>query len=247
MSGARPILRVEQLTKVFGSGRTQVLAVDHVDLTAGQGEVVLIMGPSGSGKTTLLMMIGGLLRPTSGRIFIDGLEITAMRGHELPSVRRHHVGFVFQTFNLLDALTAQENVEVALNVAGVSGAEARRRARALLVEAGLEGRLDFKAKDLSGGEKQRVCIARALANEPRLLLADEPTANLDTRHGHEVMQLLLDLTRRQGRTVIVVSHDLRLRDIADRVLWLADGRLRELAPGEGGPYRPAGTAAPGGR
>jgi len=240
MSARERVLRVEQLTKVFGSGRTQVLAVDHVDLAAESGEVVLVMGPSGSGKTTLLTMIGGLLRPTSGRIYINALEITAMRGHDLPAVRRHHVGFVFQTFNLLDALSAQENVEVALNVAGVLGGEARRRARALLVEAGLEGRLDFKAKDLSGGEKQRVSIARALANEPRLLLADEPTANLDSRHGHEVMQLLHDLTRRQGRTAIVVSHDLRLRDIADRVLWLADGRLRELAPSEVDPYLEAG-------
>jgi putative ABC transport system ATP-binding protein len=236
MSERQPALRVEQVTKVFGSGRTQVLAVDHVDLAAGAGEVVLIMGPSGSGKTTMLTMIGGLLRPTSGRIFIQGVEITAMRGHELPSVRRHYVGFVFQTFNLLDALSAQENVEVALNVAGVTGGQAQQRARALLVEAGLEGRLEFKSKDLSGGEKQRVCIARALANAPRLLLADEPTANLDTRHGHEVMELLRDMTQKQRRTAIVVSHDQRLRDIADRVLWLADGRLRELAPGEADPF-----------
>jgi len=240
MNDQRPILRVEHVSKVFGSGRTLVRAVDDVDFAASSGEMVVIMGPSGSGKTTLLTMIGGLLRPTSGRIFIDGIDVTAMRRGELPRVRRHHVGFVFQTFNLLDALSAQENVEVALNVAGVAGGEARERARALLVEAGLEGRLDFKAKDLSGGEKQRVCIARALANEPRLLLADEPTANLDTRHGHEVMELLHDLTRGQGRTAIVVSHDLRLREMADRVLWLADGRLRELGPGEEDPYLAAG-------
>jgi putative ABC transport system ATP-binding protein len=236
------VLRVEGLTKVFGSGRTQVRAVDGVDLSARAGEILLIMGPSGSGKTTLLTMIGGLLRPTSGRIFIDNVEVTAMRRSELPQVRRHHVGFIFQTFNLLESLTAQENVEVALNVAGVVGHEARERARRLLVEAGLEGRLDFKAKDLSGGEKQRVSIARALANEPRLLLADEPTANLDSRHGHEVMQLLRDLTHNQGRTAIVVSHDLRLRDIADTVLWLEDGRLRALDARDGDPYL-MGTAA----
>ncbi len=232
MKSGDPILRVEGLTKVFGSGRTQVRAVDGVNLHACAGEIMLIMGPSGSGKTTLLTMIGGLLRPTSGHVYIEDVDITALKAAELPRVRRHHVGFVFQTFNLLDSLSALENVEVAMNVAGTSGHAARDRARRLLIEAGLEGRLDFKAKDLSGGEKQRISIARALANEPRLLLADEPTANLDTRHGHEVMQLLHDLTKNQGRTAIVVSHDARLRDIADTVLWLQDGRLRAVSEGE---------------
>jgi putative ABC transport system ATP-binding protein len=232
MNEHEPILRVEGLTKVFGSGRTQVRAVDGVDLCACPAEIMLIMGPSGSGKTTLLTMIGGLLRPTSGRVVIDDVEITALRPSRLPAVRRHHVGFVFQTFNLLESLSAQENVEVALNVAGVRGHQARQRARGLLVEAGLEGRLDFRAKDLSGGEKQRVSIARAMANEPRLLLADEPTANLDSQHGHEVMQLLHDLTKRQKRTVVVVSHDMRLRDIADTVLWMEDGRIRGLGTTE---------------
>jgi putative ABC transport system ATP-binding protein len=236
MNGGQIVLRAERLTKVFGAGRTQVRAVDGVDLCAYAGQVTLIMGPSGAGKTTLLTMIGGLLRPTSGRVFIDELEITALKRSELPRVRRHHVGFIFQMFNLLDSLSAIENVEVALNVAGVAGHEARERARALLIEAGLKGRLDFSARDLSGGEKQRVSIARALANRPRLLLADEPTANLDSRHGHEVMELLRDLTKKEGRTVVVVSHDQRLRDIADTVLWLEDGRLREVAPGDADPY-----------
>jgi len=233
MTSVEPVLRVENLTRVFASGRTSVRAVDGVSLSASAGEIMLIMGPSGSGKTTLLTMIGGLLRPTSGHVYIDGVDIAALKASELPRVRRHHVGFVFQTFNLLESLSVQENVEVALNVAGVRGHEARERARRLLVEAGLEGRLDFKARDLSGGEKQRVSIARALANEPRLLLADEPTANLDSRHGHEVMQLLHDLTKNQGRTAVVVSHDARLRDVADTVLWLEDGRLRAVAPGDG--------------
>jgi putative ABC transport system ATP-binding protein len=236
MSGNDQVLRVESLTKVFGAGRTEVRAVDGVNLCACAGEIMLIMGPSGSGKTTLLTMIGGLLRPTNGRVFIDDVEITALRQGELPRVRRHHVGFVFQTFNLLEALTAIENVEVALNVAGVGGHEARERARELLIGAGLQGRLDFNAKDLSGGEKQRVSIARALANRPRLLLADEPTANLDSRHGHEVMELLHDLAKNEGRTVVVVSHDQRLRDIADTTMWLEDGRLRELPLGETDPY-----------
>ena len=225
------ILRTEKLTKVFGTGPIEVRAVDGVDLCACEGEVQLVMGPSGSGKTTLLTMIGGLLRPTSGRVIIDDVDITALPRSELPRVRREHIGFVFQTFNLLDTLTALENVEVALNVAGVGGHEARDRASELLIEAGLEGRMAFRAKDLSGGEKQRVSIARALANRPRLILADEPTANLDTRHGHEVMELLHDLSKREGRTVIVVSHDARLRDIADTVLWLEDGHLRDLPEG----------------
>jgi putative ABC transport system ATP-binding protein len=220
-----PLLVVEGLTKTFGEGRTLVRAVDGVSFQTDAGEITLVMGPSGSGKTTLLTMVGCLLRPDAGEVRIAGTRVSALSPGELPRIRRQLVGFVFQTFNLLEALSAQENVEVALNVAGVAGGEARRRARELLVEAGLEGRLDFHARDLSGGEKQRVSIARALANRPPLLLADEPTANLDSRHGHEVMELLRDLARKQGSAVVVVSHDPRLHDIADRVLWLEDGRL----------------------
>jgi putative ABC transport system ATP-binding protein len=227
----RPLLEVHDLTKVFGSGRTEVRAVDGVSFTTDAGEVTLVMGPSGSGKTTLLTMIGALLRPTSGQIAIDGLEITSLPQRELPRIRRQLVGFVFQTFNLLETLTAQENVEVALNVAGLTGEESRRRARDLLVDAGLEERLDFHARDLSGGEKQRVSIARALANHPRLLLADEPTANLDSAHGREVMEMLRDLAGREGSAAVVVSHDPRLYDIADRVLLLEDGRIKDAEAG----------------
>ena len=151
-----------------------------------------------------------------------------MPARELPRVRRESVGFVFQTFNLLESLTTLENVEVALNVAGVKGTEARSRATDLLVAAGLETRLGFRARDLSGGEKQRVSIARALANRPALLLADEPTANLDSLHGGEVMDVLRDLVTEDGRAAVVVSHDVRLQRIADRVLWLEDGRLRAV-------------------
>ncbi len=226
---AEPLLRVEQVTKFFGSGPTLVRAVDRVDLATNAGEITLIMGPSGSGKTTLLSMIGGILRPTEGRIAIAGIEITALRQRELPRVRRELVGFVFQTFNLLESLSTLENVEIALNVAGVKGAQAQERARSLLLEAGLGNRLHFGAKDLSAGERQRVAIARALANKPLLLLADEPTANLDSAHGQEVMELLRDLTKRKGNGVVVVSHDARLRKVADRVLWLEDGKLRDHA------------------
>ncbi len=219
------LLRANRLTKVFGGGHTAVRAVDGVDLTVEAGELVLVIGPSGSGKTTLLSMLGGLLRPTEGRITIGDVEITAVPRRELTRIRRDSIGFVFQTFNLLESLDALENVEIALNVAGVKGAEAERRARELLVDAGLESRLRFRATKLSGGERQRVAIARALANEPHLLLADEPTANLDSRHGLEVMRVLRDLATRHDKAAVVVSHDPRLEEIADRVLQLEDGRL----------------------
>jgi putative ABC transport system ATP-binding protein len=202
-----------------------VRAVDGVDLTTDAGEVTLIMGPSGSGKTTLLSLIGALLRPTEGRIAIDGVDITALHPRDLPRIRRETVGFVFQSFNLLDTLTAEENVEIALNVAGVNGPPARERARNLLVQAGLEGRLGFRTHALSGGERQRVAIARALANRPRLLLVDEPTANLDSRHGAEVVALLREMATHEGCGVVIVSHDPRVLDIADRVLWMEDGRI----------------------
>jgi putative ABC transport system ATP-binding protein len=225
MSEPPDLLRAEELVKVFGAGRTEVRAVDRVDLTSRGGEITLIMGPSGSGKTTLLSMLGGLLRPTSGRVVVEGIDLWSLDRRHLLAARRARVGFIFQSFNLLDSLTAVENVEIALNIAGVGGTLARERARSLLVMAGLGGRLEFRARDLSGGERQRVAIARALANRPRLLLADEPTGSLDSSQGAEVMELLRDLGTREGSGVVIVSHDQRLRDIADRVLWMEDGRL----------------------
>lgn len=222
------ILEVRGLVKVFGSGPGAVRAVDGVDLSVQRGEILLIMGPSGAGKTTLLTMIGGLLRPTSGTVRVNGYEITAMRESQLTRVRRHLVGFIFQSFNLLESLNAVENVEVALNLAGRGGREARAKAERILRDLGMGDRLYFKPRALSGGEKQRVSIARALANDPELLLADEPTANLDSKHGHEVVALLRDIAKKQGRTVIIVSHDHRIREVADRVLWLEDGRFRDV-------------------
>ena len=222
------ILRVSGLTKVFGHGDTAVRAVDGVDLTVCCGELVLIMGPSGSGKTTLLTMIGGLLRPTAGSVVIEGIDLTTLSEARLAPVRRSLVGFIFQSFNLWETLSVVENVELPLNIAGVTGRAARERARSLLTARGLAGRLSFRARDLSGGEKQRVSIARALANEPRLLLADEPTANLDSAHGREVMDLLSDISRKGDRAVIAVSHDHRIREVADRILWLEDGRFQDL-------------------
>jgi len=223
------ILRVSGLTKVFGEGEAAVRAVDNVDLTVCCGELVLIMGPSGSGKTTLLTMLGGLLRPTAGSVAVDGVEITRLSEAQLAPVRRQSVGFIFQSFNLWESLSVLENVEFVLNIAGKKGEEARSRARMLLEERGLGQRLSFRARDLSGGEKQRVSIARALANEPKLLLADEPTANLDSKQGRQVMQLLRDIAKQGDRAVIAVSHDQRIREVADRVLWLEDGMFKDMS------------------
>jgi putative ABC transport system ATP-binding protein len=228
MNENHEILRVTNVTKVFGHGEAAVKAVDDVSFSVPAGQLLLIMGPSGSGKTTLLTTIGGLLRPTSGSVVIDGTEITSLHESQLTEFRRENVGFIFQSFNLWESLSVRENVELALNIGGLNGGAARRPARTLLESLGLGHRLNFRSRDLSGGEKQRVSIARALANEPRLLLADEPTANLDSKHGHEVMQLLRDISRSGGRAVIVVSHDQRIREVADRVLWLEDGRIKDI-------------------
>ena len=171
---SEPLVQLCDLVKHFGAGEGLVRAVDGVSLDVAAGELVLIMGPSGSGKTTLLTMIGGLLRPTSGSIVVNGQEITAMSAAALTRVRRHLVGFIFQSFNLWESLSVIENVELALNIAGLVGDEARQRARRLLEERGLGHRLGFRCRDLSGGEKQRLSIARALANDPLVLLADEP-------------------------------------------------------------------------
>ena len=223
-----PLVAIRGLAKVFGAGETRVEAVSDLDLDLGRGEIVLVMGPSGSGKTTLLSMLGGLLRPSAGAIVVSGVDIAALEEAKLPPFRAQTFGFIFQDFNLLAALSAIENVEVVLNIAGVSGNAARSRAEALLEALGLTDRRDFPVEKLSGGEKQRVAIARAVANEPALILADEPTANLDSAKGAETMRLLRTLAKEEGTTVVIVSHDARLREVADRVLWLEDGRLKAL-------------------
>ena len=222
------LVEIHGLSKVFGEGETRVVAVDAVDLELDRGEVVLIMGPSGSGKTTLLSMLGGLLRPSDGEILIDGIDIAALDETKLPPFRARTFGFIFQDFNLLAALSALENVEVVLNIAGTHGRAARARAEALLSGLGLGERLAFPVDKLSGGERQRVAIARAVTNRPALILADEPTANLDSRHGAETMRLLRKLAKDERTTVVIVSHDARLREIADRVLWLEDGGFKTL-------------------
>lgn len=217
---------LRHLSKVYGSGHTAVRAVDDVSLHIIKGEIVAIMGPSGSGKTTLLQMIGALLRPTSGDVLIDSKNISALSEDELPRVRLHNFGFIFQTPNLISSLTAIQNVELVLNLAGKKGRFARQRASELLAQLSLGDRLGHRPAQLSGGEQQRVAIARALANNPAVLLADEPTANLDSKAGQNVMELMRKVAREAGKTVVTVSHDLRIRYLVDRVLWLEDGHLR---------------------
>jgi putative ABC transport system ATP-binding protein len=223
------VLSVHDLTKTYGQGDLAVAAVRQLDLDVEPGEVVLIMGPSGSGKTTLLLMLGAMLRPTAGTITIDGLDVSRAHERALPPLRAKHFGFVFQDFNLLSALNATENVELACNLAGLTGRAAHGRATELLTRLGLADRMRFRPDQLSGGEKQRVAIARALANDAPVILADEPTANLDSGHGREIARLLRELATDDGRSVVIVSHDDRLKEIADRVLWLEDGQFRELA------------------
>ena len=221
-------LDVAHVTRRYGGGATEVIAVRDVSLSVAPGEVVLIMGPSGSGKTTLLSMLGGLLRPSQGRISLNGTPISELPEGRLPEVRLHKFGFIFQDFNLLSSLSALENVAIVAQLAGARPAQARQRAGALLTELGLGDRLGFLPEKLSGGEKQRVAIARALVNDPPLILADEPTANLDSKIGHEIMRLLRRVAKEQGRSVVIVSHDQRIQSIADRMLWLEDGQFKEM-------------------
>lgn len=219
------ILDLHNLTKIYGEGETKVVAVSNIDLEVQEKEVVLIMGPSGSGKTTLLSLSGGILKPTMGKVIINKQEITNLSEEILPEIRLKNIGFVFQSFNLLSALSALENVQLVLELTGIKSSVAQEKAEEILKTLGLEKRLYFTPEKLSGGEKQRVSIARALVNYPKLILADEPTANLDSKNGHEVAQLLKRLAKKEGCAVVIVSHDQRIADIADRILWLEDGKF----------------------
>lgn len=221
----KPTVSAHNLSKIYGRGHTEVKAVDNVSLEINPGELVLIMGPSGSGKTTLLSMLGGLLRPTQGSIAIDNQDLTTLSGSQLNTIRALQIGFVFQAFNLLEALTVEENILFPARLKQGGIASARARADKLIQDLGLSHRRNALPNTLSGGEKQRTAIARALINEPRLILADEPTGNLDSQTGQDVMMILHDIARDEGYTVVMVTHDPRVEDIADRILWLEDGKL----------------------
>ena len=219
-------IAARDLEKTYGSGPALVRAVRGVSLDVAAGEILVLMGPSGSGKTTLLSLLSGILTPTAGSVAVLGTEITRMNRNALAAFRRPHFGFVFQGFNLFGALTARENVEVALELKGISGRAARAEADRLLDATGIARGSARKPGDLSGGEKQRVSIARALAGNPAVVMADEPTASLDWENGKAAVMLLRTLAKAKETTVMIVTHDQRVADFADRVVHLEDGAIR---------------------
>jgi putative ABC transport system ATP-binding protein len=219
------VVLAEELVRTYGSGETEVHAVAGVSIEVAAGELTVVRGPSGSGKTTLLNLLGGLDRPTSGTVQVGGLELTTAGEVELDEVRRRDIGFVFQSFALLPVLSAAENVEVPLRIQGVAVAERDARVAELLELVGLADHANQRPYELSGGQQQRVGIARALASSPRLLIADEPTGQLDSGTALQMMRLIADLVHRQGVAAVVSTHDPRMADFADRMLQLSDGRL----------------------
>jgi putative ABC transport system ATP-binding protein len=221
------VLEACEVTKTYRDGIHEVPVLHGVSLAVERGEIVALEGPSGSGKTTLLSILGCLLTPSGGRVKIDGQTIDPGRAGQLRQARRRSIGFVFQQFNLFPSLTAAENVQYALNLKGYRGRRAAREAERVLEAVGLGDRKDFRPRDLSGGQKQRVAVARALAGRAPVILADEPTGNLDSTSGHRVLGLFRALARAEGRALLIVTHDPRVRTIADRTLAIRDGQLIE--------------------
>jgi putative ABC transport system ATP-binding protein len=238
-----PAISVARVGKTYGTGPTAVRALVDVSLDVLGGEVLLMMGPSGSGKTTLLSIMGGILDASSGSVRVRGEELVGLPERERPRIRRTHIGFVFQGFNLFPALTTLENVALPLDVRGERGPAARDRARAALERVGLGDKIGAHPADLSGGQKQRVAIARALVGNPSIVLADEPTAALDSVSGRTVLELLRDLARDAGRAIVLVTHDSRAVAYADRIVSIEDGRLREGAH-DAAAHPPMSLAAP---
>jgi len=227
----RPVLQLEKLGKTYTLGKRTVPALSNLNLTVTAGEFVAIMGPSGSGKTTLLNMIGCIDKPTSGQILIDGVDVTDLPENQLYKIRRDKMGFIFQTFNLLPYLNARENVELPMEGRIKSKTERTERASKLLALVGLSGREEHRPQRLSAGEQQRVAIARALANDPAIILADEPTGNLDSQNKQGIIKLLANLNAMQGTTVIMVTHDGEAAHHAERMMLLRDGKIIREKPG----------------
>jgi putative ABC transport system ATP-binding protein len=221
------ILETKEVSKIYSEGESRVVAVDAITLGVNKYEMLLIMGPSGSGKTTLLSIMGCILHPTSGEVLIEGQAIGILSEDELPDIRKKYFGFVFQSFNLFPSLTAAENVELVLRLKKTEVARLRPEALELLEAVGLAKRAGFYPADLSGGEKQRVAFARALAGDPPIILADEPTANLDSKTGLEVLKLLGEMAEQYGKAIVIVSHDPKAEAMAHRVIYLEDGRIKK--------------------
>jgi putative ABC transport system ATP-binding protein len=222
------IVRVVGVTKTFALGKMPVQVLRGVDLEVEAGEYLSIMGPSGSGKSTLFNMIGGLDKPTSGRVFIDEVDISQLDAYELAWLRNRKIGYIFQTFNLIPVMSALENVTLPMIFAGMQNDHAVEKGRALLDLVGLGERFLHKPSELSGGQQQRVAIARALANDPAIILADEPTGNLDSSTGEEIIALLQKMSRERGVTIISATHDFKMLNVSDRVVWIRDGRIDKI-------------------
>jgi putative ABC transport system ATP-binding protein len=219
------VLQAHDITKQFADGAEMIPVLRGVSLSLRKGEIVSLEGPSGSGKTTLLSIVGCILTATSGRVIIDGNAVDPDRQRDLPKIRRKSIGFVFQQHNLIPALTAAENVEYALNLRGMRGPNARTEAERVLAQVGLSNKFDTHPRDLSGGQRQRVAIARALAGNAPILLVDEPTASLDSQTGEQILELFRTLARGENRAVLIVTHDPKVRAIADRLVTIRDGQL----------------------
>ncbi|HHP7235351.1 MAG TPA: ABC transporter ATP-binding protein [Desulfobacterales bacterium] len=228
MNEKHNIVRVSNVTKKFKLGKLEVEALKGVDLEIAEGNYISIMGPSGSGKSTLFNMIGGLDKPTAGKVFIDEVDIAQLDAYELAWLRCRKIGYIFQTFNLIQVMTALENVTLPMTFAGMGGDEATQKGLQLLALVGLEERFQHKPSELSGGQQQRVAVARALANDPAIILADEPTGNLDLNTGEEIITLLKNLSRERGVTVISATHDFKMLNVSDQVVWIRDGRVDKI-------------------
>jgi putative ABC transport system ATP-binding protein len=223
-----PIIQVENVTKVYRIGKVDVPALDGVSFEVEKGEFVSIVGPSGSGKSTLFYILGGLTRATSGRVVIDSADFAQLSDGQRTEMRKHKIGFVFQKFNLLPTLTAQGNIEIAREIAGGDGVDKKRYERVTEM-LGIAGRLDHRPAEMSGGEQQRVALARALVNGPAIILADEPTGNLDSRNSETVLKMLRDANQQFGQTVLMITHNPQAAEIGDRIIHMRDGHIVSAA------------------
>jgi putative ABC transport system ATP-binding protein len=222
------VVRTQEVKKIYEMGDVTVEALKGVDLEVEQGEYLSIMGPSGSGKTTLFNMVGGLDKPTSGKVYIDDVDVAQLDAYELAWLRCRKIGYIFQTFNLIPVMTALENVTLPMVFAGLTTDDAIDKGMELLRTVGLGERHDHKPTELSGGQQQRVAIARAFANDPAIILADEPTGNLDLRTGKEIITLLKQMNEEKKVTIISATHDLKMIDVSDRIVWIRDGKIERI-------------------
>jgi len=225
----RTVVRTQQVKKIYKMGNTEVHALRGVDLEIYTGEYLSLMGPSGSGKSTLFNMVGGLDKPSEGKVYIDEVDVAQLDAYELAWLRCRKIGYIFQSFNLIPVMTALENVTLPMVFAGLTSDESRDKGMVLLGKVGLGERHSHKPYELSGGQQQRVAVARALANDPAVVLADEPTANLDLRTGTEIIELLKEMNESSGVTIISATHDHKMLSVSDRVVWIKDGQVERIA------------------